>query len=80
MTTVDFPLNTDGSWLAIPPLVTSVILHNASNITLLVRLGASSTSYGMRLAPDGTMAFDETVYVKPLTTNGEVFGSMRVSR
>lgn len=80
MTTTDFALPRDGSWIAIPSLGTGVIVHNASNVYLLVRLGVSSTSIGMRLVPDSTMVFDETVYVRMPQTNDEVFGSLRVSR
>lgn len=79
MTTTDFVLPREGGWLAIPPLGNSIILHNASNTICLVRLGVSSTSYGMRLVPDGTMVFDETVYIRMAQTNDDVYGSLRVS-
>lgn len=80
MTTVDFALPKDNNWIALPPLDTSVIVCNASNINLLVRLGTDSTSLGMRLVPDATMIFDETVYIRTPQITGEIYGSLRVSR
>ena len=80
MTTADMAIPQDGSWLGIPTLGGSTILYNASTQHLLVRLGSTSTSYGMKLFPDQTMMFDETVYVKPILDGSERSGSLRVSR
>lgn len=80
MITEDLLVPQDNSWLGIPTISGNVILFNGTNQVLLVRLGATSTSYGMRLHPEQTMMFDETVYVKPVIDGTKNFGSLRVTR
>jgi hypothetical protein len=66
MTTEDIPLQKDGLWVGIPLISESTSIYNASTNDMLVRLGASSTSYGITVPKGATVLVDETVYVRPL--------------
>lgn len=81
MTTEDITVPQDGSWLGIPSLGGSTIIFNNTNKILIVRLGVTSVSEGMRLRPEQTMMFDETIYVKYTLNDGTPsYGSLVVSR
>ena len=64
MTTEDFELPTTGEWLVVPLTGTQVIVQNAGQTPVKIRLGASSSSSGMVLEPKETVATSETVYVR----------------
>lgn len=64
MTTEDFDLPATGDWLVMPITGTQVIVYNAGQTPVKIRLGAGSTSSGMVLEPKETIAAAETVYIK----------------
>ena len=64
MTTEDFDLPATGEWLVVPMTGTQVIVYNAGQTPVKLRLGAGSTSNGIVLEPKDTIAAAETVYIK----------------
>jgi len=64
MTTEDFELPTTGEWLVVPLTAAQIIVHNAGQTPVKVRLGASSSSTGMVIEPKETIVTSETVYIR----------------
>jgi len=78
MLTEDLNLPVDGSWIAVVPITTDIVVHNASNRECLIRFGALSTSYGMPFEDGETIMADETVYIRAKKFPAE--GSIRITR
>lgn len=64
MTTEDFYLPDDKTWLVLPLLGTVTTLCNVGGTRIMIRFGAGSMSDGFVMNDGATIVVDETVYVR----------------
>ena len=80
MTTEDIRIPNDESWVELAAVNNNIVIHNGSNIEYKIRLGSTSTSYGMVLTPNGTVVADESVFISTMNAGENISGSLRVTR